>query len=558
MYHSTSFRFLLCLSYVLVYAGRNILGDETQKLHIHDQRQNVAVLTPTVHASLLESPTYTNPHAATFNFLDDIGKRISGLFGHSSHNSSTSKGEDTKTVDDGEKDEHGKSDIKDVKPSNEAVNRFLKSEQISPTPNAQGTPRKNEKRKAKKNEEEGTQFNKNMRLTPTKDDIVTARMRLTSFIEGVSASLEDMHKTLVHFPWVSRKTKGYEIVSRNESMLIVHVPGKRFFSTSSKHRVKPVRAVFHKHKLTVEVEESSFIENRDNSSKISEETFGIGTEYHFSVKKARVDVDGIFLKATQDGVPGYHIFIPLLPKSADDNMESVTRTVTEATGRPATHWGTNREEDEYDYLQSQAACQKKFGTSGIKKLLCTCEKIHARNLKRKLLCVTRIADRVVRVAKLQSEPGVASRVYHGSVRCRNPKLGIGRSYTCLTALLRRHAGEKSRFHAKHGRNILESEAEAATEAKIDELVGKQAVKPEELLQFEDDETTEDIEQTGLSVLHMLTMLVYLAGLAFLAFCLFDVWVQYRKHSRGSRTDGRLSRLPAQAQALYERLVARNE
>eukprot|EP00177_Eucheuma_denticulatum_P005929 GFKZ01010809.1.p1 GENE.GFKZ01010809.1~~GFKZ01010809.1.p1 ORF type:complete len:573 (+),score=69.65 GFKZ01010809.1:2165-3883(+) len=541
--------------------------------HIHRDRSGVPVLVPTIHAIVLEAPLKTAADADVEQYtgiIDKIGQALSQLLGHSNEaiNGTASAG----LGGAGNTTSGNGTDVASGQIPADA-DRSEVATKASQGSRARGGERKSGMRAGSGGTTRGgvsARLGGEAGLKTTSSDVVTVRMRLTSFIESISASLETMHKALVRFPWTGPKSKPYEIVSRNHSMLIVAVPGKRFFSSEGKHRVKPVRAVFHKHRLTVEIEESSFSENMaKNSSRVSEETAGIGTEYHFPIQKARVDVEEIYLRATNGDIPGYEIVVPLQAEVAGEegDAETVSRTVVKATGggdvKVGGHWGTNREEDEYEFLKAQLGCQKKFGTSGIGKLLCTCETVHDDSVTRRLLCVSRVADKIVRVAKLGGEGRIAARVYRGSIRCRNADFGISGSYECLVKLLRRDAGGGSRLNGRLGRSIL-SKRGVGSEAgarKVDEMVGRIRVKAREFLEFTEGESENEgagMERAGLSVVHMVTFMVYVVGIGLLVVCFIDVGLQYRRHVGGSRADGRVSRLPGQAQALYARLVLRND
>lgn len=488
-------------------------------------RQNVPVLVASVHASIVEAPVKSNIVEApvksnTGNETDASGfigkvKMQSGNFFSriSSHNT-------TKATD----DSAGK------KSATGAVNES--APEMSPS--AESEP-----------------------LEPSSTDAVTTRMRLTAFLESLSASLEDMRMLLMRGFWESHENP-YEIVSRNDTMLIVSVPGRRFYSAPGKHRVVPVRAVFHKKRLTVEIEESSFVERADNASKISEETAGIGTEYHFTINDAYVVIEDIYLRATNKPIPGYEIVIPLRTESkSNGNARMISRTVAKATSPDGDvvqgHWGTAREEDEYEFLQAQMACQNLHGTSGIRRMLCTCDKLHMENPTRRLLCVSRIADKVVKVANDHGEARIAAKIYRGSVRCRSARYGITGSHDCLVKLLEERSGEKSKLHLKHGRNILTNEAE--NNQKVDALLSKEMVRAEDFTNF--DISAKSRAESWPVCRSALTFLLYVIGIGYLVVCLLDLSQQYRRHTADYGSDGRLSRLPAQAQALYARLTLRS-
>lgn len=483
-------------------------------------RQNVPVLVPSVHASIVEAPIKKNARDGTEHdsgFIGKVRRQFGNFFNHTSSDNST------KATDD--------SVSKSSTP--EAVNETIPG--ISPDP---------EKKP----------------LKTSSTDAVTTTMRLTSFLESISASLEDMRMLLMRGFWESHENP-YEIVSRNDTMLIAAVPGRRFYSPEGRHRVVPVRAVFHKNKLTVEVKESSFVEHTDNSSKISEETSSIGTEYHFTINGAHVTIEDIYLCATNGPIPGYEIIIPLRTKSTSNgNAQVISRSVAKATSPGGDvvqgHWGTGQEEDEYEFLHAQVACQSLHGYSGIRRLLCTCDKVHDENPTRRLLCVSRVADKVVKVAKYHGEGRIAAEIYRGSVRCHSAIYGIKESHDCLVKLLEERAGEKSKLHLKHGRSILTKKAEM--NQKIDGLLSKETVRAEDLTDFDIAKTSRaESWSVGRCALQTVTFLLYVIGIGFLFVCLLDLGQQYRRHTANNGSDGRVSNLPAHAQALYARLTLRS-
>lgn len=533
-----------------------------------ERHYRVSVVKPSVPSAALEESVIANDDNSTNHngFFNKIGKQMSNMFAHSSKNNNGSQAQDsesnnmTKTVNG-----LGSENATLTSTRNEAaVPNWMTGKnttvEVSPMP-TKIRLKPAEKRELARRSKEVLSANSTTakEFKATTEDIVTTRMRLTSFIESISASLESIHRTLREFPWTKQKDP-YSIVSRNDSMLVAAVMGKRFHSVEGDYKVKPVRAVFHKHKLTVEIEESSFAENRDNSSKLSEGVSGIGTEYQFIIHKAYVDVEEIYLRPINGQIPGYEIIIPLQPEAnLDKEAQAVSRNLNKSTSLSevrAGHWGTSREEDEYLFLQAQMECQKTHGVSGIRKLVCTCEKVHTENVTRRLLCMSRVADKVVKVAQASGEGRVAARVYRGSIRCRNTRYGIQGSYDCMTKLLEKHAGEDSKLHKKYGRNILSWTDKAAR--KVDDMVGRVHVKAEEFVDFNEEGKADVMGRRRFSVLHALTFVMYVTGIAFLVFCLVDVGIQYRRHRLESHTDGRVSRLSAQAQALYSRLVMRNE
>lgn len=500
---------------------------EVAKQHTH----NVPVFLPTVHAAIVEAPFKTdslNKSKADAGVLGKIKRQFGSFFDQTSHNKTASK----------EEAKSGNDTTASSGAATEETNATMDSGRgTSPvmSPGAGSEP-----------------------LKPSSSDIVTTKMRLVSFLESISASLEDMRMLLKRALRTS-KINPSEIISLNDTMLVAAVSGRRFYSKDGSHKAVPVRAVFHKRKLTVEIEELSFIEHADNSNKVSEETEGIGREYHFLIKNAQPIVEDIILRPVAMPIPGYQIIVPLR-KESKSKGKSISRTTTKMTSPGAdvvpSYWGTGREEDEYEFLRVQMACQKTHGASGIRRMLCTCDKVHGENLTRRLLCVSRIADKVVKVAKDHSEVRIASKIYRGSTRCRNARYGVKKSHDCLVKLLEDRAGESSKLHVKHGRSILTKATEESL--KIDELLSKEKIRAAELTDFGSDQK-KPVERWSKSklALRALTFLLYVSGIGFLLLCLFDLGQQYHHHNTQNRSDGHLSRLPVHAQALYARLTLRN-
>lgn len=504
----------------------------------------VPVLSPTIHAAILEAPLRTaekDDDTESGGFFGRIKNQLANLFNHtSSHNATKSNGEDAAAGNDTSLN------------SSSAQNKTKLFQEDDSTDGRNETTARS-----------GLKANgaTSKPLKTSTADAVTAEMRLTSFIEGISASLEDMRFAILRAFW-NHKKNSYEIKSRNETMLVAHIDGKRFFSPDGSHKVKPVRVVSHNRKLTVEVEEAAFEEIKDESKKVAEETTGMGTEYEFVINDCHAVLEDIYLKATNGVTPGYDIIIPLRPKSAkgsDDAVTAISRTVTKATSPDIEvqkgHWGTSREEDEFEFLQAQLSCQKAHGYSGIRRMLCTCERVHLGSETRHLLCVSRIADKVVRVAKENGEGRAAARIYRGSMRCRSAKYGVRGSHSCLVSLLEKHAGKGSELQLKYGRSILSSEDDKS-DKKVDDILAKEKVQAKELIGAETADG--DIVKEKSSMMQVVMFTVYIIGIIFLLICLFDVSLQYRRHNENSRGGGRLLLLPERAQALYARLGMRTE
>lgn len=533
--------FSFCLS---VVAGIVLFACTSRAVDISPEsrnRQTVPVLVPTVHAVLLEPPV--RPADAEIlthsgrNFFTKLRDGISNLFNHTnSHNATASTAETSNSTD----------------ATEEGVANSTSTAEATTTP----LPGVNDTAIRPKNTTVSTPPPEPFKTTSA--DAVTPRMRLTSFIESISASLEGMRFALDRAFWSPAK-QPYEIKSRNSTMLIAEILGKRFFAPEGSSVAKPVRAVFHNQKLTVEVEEAAFEEIRDKSNKVSEQAAGIGTEYHFVVGNSYVNVEDIYLRPTNGETPGYEVIIPLKANSKNAmNSTAISKISARAmSSHPRIvdgHWGTTHEEDNYEFLQSQIYCQKEHGYSGIRRMLCTCERVHVESETRRLLCVSRVADKVVRVAKEHKENRIATMVYKGSIRCRNARYGLSGSYGCLVRLLQKQSGKKSRLHLKYGRSILSKEATSAE--KVDEILANEKVEGRELLG--DGEDGGEFAKEKSTMMQMLMFMVYVVGLVFLLVCFFDVSQQYQRHNEGNHSGGHLSRLPEHAQALYARLSMRNE
>lgn len=308
-----------------------------------------------------------------------------------------------------------------------------------------------------------------------------------------------------------------------------------------------MRAVFYNKELTVQVEEKAMNDGKA-AAKGPEGKTG---EYRFMLKKSEPVVERIYLE--EDGKKasaGYVMMIPLRRLEsdggggkADSRSDKGEDSSGEAGQVVQDGWGTAEEEDEYEFLQAQMSCQKVHGTWGVRRMICTCSSVHEKNEWRKLLCVSRIVDKVVVMAKDHDEGGVAARLHDGGLGCRGAADGVGASYECLVRLLEGQAGEGSRLHAKHGRSILWDAA--AGRAGAAEQRG-------------DSEDKADGGWAGMVGLKVTTLLVYGVGIGLLGVCVRDLGRQYRGHySGGERGDGHLSRLPEHARALYTRLTLRS-
>lgn len=501
-----------------------------------DQNTNtntVHVLVPTIHASIVEAPFKTDAVHENGNgvgFLAKIRRQFGILFGQTSHNHGSKS----------EEEKNNKNDTLFVEEAKTNVSTAMK--ETSP---------------------EGPPTHDNQPLKTSSTDIVTAKMRLVSFLESISASLEDMRMFLKRTFRVSKRNS-YEIASVNETTLVAAVPGKRFFVEEGAHEVRPVWAVFNRHKLTVVIAEFSFIEHhKDNSSKISEKAARFDTEYQFTIKNAHPVVGGIYLLPADGTIPGYQIIVPLIKESGSDE-KPVSRAIADAMRPDADvdekHWETSREEDEYEFLHAQMACQKAHGTSGIRRMLCTCERVHQGNLTRRLLCIARIADKVIRVAKDHGEVRIAAKIYRGTVDCRNAKHGVKESHDCLVRVLDEHAGSSSALDTKHGRNILETKSEGNNDdGAIDKLLTEETIRASDLRNNNGTGQRTRMEKwsTRKVAIRGVTALVYFVGGTFLLACLLDLAKQYRRHHSEHVPDASISRLPAHAQALYARLTLRS-
>lgn len=164
-------------------------------------------------------------------------------------------------------------------------------------------------------------------------------------------------------------------------------------------------------------------------------------------RSATVDVARVRLDTVQSGPnnTGFDIIIPFLGLGH--------WTMKNGSARIDRPWSAHTEEDDANFLRAQLECQRKFGASGLQRMLCTCESVHTFSLHRELLCVSRVADKAVRAAHHVGASSVGDDVYDGAVRC-NEKTDLGLKLECLIEILEENVGRRTAFHSVHGRSIL--------------------------------------------------------------------------------------------------------
>lgn len=370
------------------------------------------------------------------------------------------------------------------------------------------------------------------KITERNDGREAYGMRMNSFVEGISSAVHDIGSSVQKI-FTHPKSEGYSIVSQNNTWVVAHVSGRQLRTCDKvTGRGMPVRVVFHKRQLTVEVEEMA--STRTNNTIDLEDEWhvaGLGTEYRFILRKHKnVDVDGVYLQQSTGDKDGYSIVIPLLAENWQEDMNVTSHIPGENDGHDGgNNWGTIHEEDRYEFLQSQLACQKEHGRTGVKRMLCTCERVHAHNMVNRLLCVSRVANKVVRTAKSVGAMRIARRVERKGGACNRGKRSIQARHDCLIKLLYRIAGEKSAFHMKHGRMIL-SEQDVVRGGIIEEALAKEKMAEEDIaVEVDVGKKEESVRE---KVVRAIMLFGYVVAISLLVVCVYDLSKQYweRKHN----------------------------
>lgn len=164
-----------------------------------------------------------------------------------------------------------------------------------------------------------------------------------------------------------------------------------------------------------------------------------------------IDIKHIRIQGDENG---YSIIVPR-------KKLSIRRTFMDEHNNEYNH----KEEDEVEFLKTQLICQKKYWQSGIQRMLCTCDLIHTSkksNMKNKLMCKARIADRIIRTAGRIGAPHIAEEIHKQALICKGITDKM-KTEKCLSEKLKDIAGENSMFHQMHGRMILSNEGKQENE-----------------------------------------------------------------------------------------------
>lgn len=355
-----------------------------------------------------------------------------------------------------------------------------------------------------------------------------------------------------------RKENEYKISSQNDSMIIAEISGKRLTTGGDgSSRVSPLSVVFRWKKLMIEVDEIVYREDKDDNGELKEESASNVALYKIPIKDGGVKVNGVYLRTKRGVAAGYEIVIPL---ESTESAGGVTRTgVEEGTvdEKNTTHWGTHREEDEYEFLHAQMGCQKLHGLSGMRRMICTCEKVHTNDMTKRMLCMSRVAEKIAKAATFVGEEKIAKKVSFGSLRCkRGWRRKAEKIVECIGGLLRRTAEEESELHKGHSRSILSKSWD--TEMGVDDLLASEKLRAEDFMEMDEEEGLEEMEsgRRGVALMRVYMFVAYVIGVGLLVVCLYDVTKQYRMHKEQSRRATDLSRLPLHAQTLYSHLISR--
>lgn len=227
-----------------------------------------------------------------------------------------------------------------------------------------------------------------------------------------------------------------QMIFRNSSLIVARVGRGRLVSSSA------LRVVQEGAFVIVETAEEFGI--RKHRIQIEDQhTYSNGSSF------TTVDAPHVRLSSVRSSSndSGYDIIIPLLTL----NLEPALRTNQSSTREQV--WSAHTEEDNVKFLQAQLECQQKFGASGLRRMLCTCESVHAVSVKRELLCVSRVADKAIRAAQHVGANHIGEEVYDGAADC-NKEAKIETKLSCLISVLEENVGRQTKFHAAHGRSIL--------------------------------------------------------------------------------------------------------
>lgn len=254
--------------------------------------------------------------------------------------------------------------------------------------------------------------------------------------------------------WISGNQgdgKRVRIVIQNDSMLIGKVDGGELAGSTARPPAR-AKAAADGSLLVIGVAVS-------NGSVVE--------HYMQTGKSIPVNISGIMVRPDNTG------YAIVVPRSQPNNTWNESKNSTTITlERP---WSAMTEEDEVDFLTSQMECQKLHGASGIRRMLCTCANVHETHVGKRLLCVARVADKVVRAATEVGATQIAHEVRTAAVRCRREAGGIAAAEACLKTALVGSAGHGSTFHSTHGRNILTTTtADDTTVQAVDEAISKMA------------------------------------------------------------------------------------
>lgn len=498
---------ILALTLLLITQATSIpLGRPEDRLKSHD---TFPIISPSIHTAMFEAPirmaiNETHPNAMHTSNLDHtmlkspirtIWQSITNTFNHIFHND-----HDAKNSEDDDHDVHNATDTAPdagVGPHNNTEDNATA---IDPSANAiiyKGTEH------APSMNIENLTIHTTPATTQDSKENTQAHATMEPDTEGADANLLSSH-ALQHdglplspeeqkSTWVTRWKESlsstmnwlrtgkktptssdngdYTIVAKNETMLVARVSNRMLPLTHAHAQndatvkdadtFSPTKVTTHGDVTTIHVTEAS-TNTSDEATKQA--------EYKITIDGHKDRPSSITLQPSHsDDAAGYDIVLKWTSAENSEQNESGTKTLGKTVTEVVENWSAHSEEDHASFLQAQLNCQRKHGSPGITRMLCTCNTIHKAHGGKRLLCISRIADKLVRMAHSVGENSLSHDIYKGAKNCRSVSTAIAQGETCLTALLHEVAGDSSTLHVAHGRGILSTEGRKHSH-KLDDLL----------------------------------------------------------------------------------------
>lgn len=291
----------------------------------------------------------------------------------------------------------------------------------------------------KQREREHTQSD----ISSSQMDATPLGMRVNSFFESVADVVEQVSDNVKKAVLHPRFKHDYKLTLRNESVIVASVRGRLLANDTQRDgELKVWKSGIRHGYVIISVDEAEQKATNNASDN------GVTTvEHWFKVGKERVLFDKIDVHALNASEGGYEMVIPLYRK------EEVRNGVTEQVRRSGEHWGTEREEDEYEFLQAQMECERKHQQSAIRGMICACERTHDENAEHAYRCVLRVLERVMKTARTMGKLQVAMKMYVTKARCSREKQTTTRS-KCVQEALQETASLEEEYRRKSGRRSV--------------------------------------------------------------------------------------------------------